>query len=179
MRCDDETEMLIELNAEGEPTGRGIKRQEAHRQGICHQAVSLFICNDKNEILLQKRSFKKIKNAGLWDISVSGHCQFGETSFETLIREAIEEIKIRINPEKLLPLAHYHEHEVFKKDFIENQFFDIYLFKTDSKIKNIHNAEVEEIRWFSLDEIKEMMQNYQQLAYKPHAFEALIKFFEN
>lgn len=176
---DNEDELLIELDENGTETGRGIKRSEAHRLGICHQALSLIVHNDQNKILLQKRSLNKIKNAGMWDTSVSGHCQFGETAPETISREALEEIGLKLNIQKLHLLAHFHHKETIKKDFIENQYFDIYLAQSDAEIKNVHNAEVEEIRWFSLDEIKEMMKTYEKLACKPQVFDALIKYFEN
>jgi len=48
-------------------------------KGILHRAFAIFIFNDKNQLLIQKRSkFKKLWQ-GYWDNSCSGHPQKGET----------------------------------------------------------------------------------------------------
>ena len=39
---------------------------DAHKKGLLHRAFSIFIFNDNNQILLQKRSDVKYHSAGLW-----------------------------------------------------------------------------------------------------------------
>jgi len=47
------------LNEFGEFTGKVASREVAHKEGLWHKAVVVFIINAKNEILLQKRSANK------------------------------------------------------------------------------------------------------------------------
>ena len=37
-----------------------MEKIEAHRRGLLHSAVSVFIFNDRNELLLQKRAVEQI-----------------------------------------------------------------------------------------------------------------------
>ncbi len=73
-----------------------MSREFAHNYGIWHKIVSLVIINENHQILLQKRSSKKIRNPGLWDVSVSGHVLYNEDEFMALKRECYEETGIKI-----------------------------------------------------------------------------------
>ena len=177
-KFDELVEKLEELDSDGNPTGKIITREYAHNYGIYHQAYSLVIYNNKNEILLQKRSPTKIRNAGLWDISVSGHSKYGEDAETTLMREAEEETNFIIDPKEMEFLVKHKENRQFNEKFIDNTFFDVYITKIDDKLEQVKNLEVDGLRFISIDELKEMMKNYKKLAYKPEAFDAVIKYFE-
>jgi isopentenyl-diphosphate delta-isomerase len=43
-----------------------MEKIEAHRHGLLHSAVSVFICNDRNELLLQKRAVSKYHSPEKW-----------------------------------------------------------------------------------------------------------------
>ena len=51
----------------------------AHEQGRLHRAFSVFIFNDKGELLLQQRASHKYHGAGLWTNTCCSHPQWGET----------------------------------------------------------------------------------------------------
>ena len=63
-----------------------VSRKEAHSKGLWHIASGCVILNDRLEILSQKRSVKKDKNPGLWDLSASGHIPCGGQVRVTLKR---------------------------------------------------------------------------------------------
>ena len=65
---------------------------EVHKRGLWHRAIVVAIINEKNEVLLQQRSFNKEKNAGMWDISVAGHISTGQDSLSAAAREINEEV---------------------------------------------------------------------------------------
>ena len=67
-------------------------RQEVHRRGLKHRAIHLLVFNQRGEVFLQKRSFKKDTFPGAWDSSASGHLDSGETYDACVVREAREEI---------------------------------------------------------------------------------------
>ncbi len=67
-------------------------RREVHQRGLKHRAVHVLVFNERGEIYLQKRSFKKDTFPGAWDSSTSGHLDSGETYDACAVREAREEI---------------------------------------------------------------------------------------
>ena len=67
-------------------------RQEVHRRGLKHRAIHVLVVNERGEVYLQKRSFKKDTVPGAWDSSSSGHVDSGETYDACAVRETREEI---------------------------------------------------------------------------------------
>jgi|GEM_PF-328021 len=177
-KVDELTEKFEELDRYGNPTGKIVTREFAHNYGIYHKAASLFIINEKNEILLQKRSKTKIRNGGLWDIAVSGHVRYGEDDISSLIRETEEEVGINLDPKSIKFLVKDKENRQFSEKFIDNIYTNIYVMHTRSKIKDIKNLEVDGIKFVTLSNLKEMMKTYKELAYKPVAFNALVDYIE-
>lgn len=68
-----------------------MERGEAKAGGYAAGAVQLLLVNPRGRILLQRRRDDK-ENGGLWDKSVGGHVQAGETFDQALVREANEEL---------------------------------------------------------------------------------------
>lgn len=51
---------LIEIvDRNGNFTGQIIDKEEAHDKNLLHNEIAVFIINDKNQVLLQKRSANK------------------------------------------------------------------------------------------------------------------------
>lgn len=69
-------------------------RAEVHAKGLLHRAVHLFVINGRGELLLQKRSLLKDKHPGVWDSSVAGHLDAGESYIDAARRELVEEMGI-------------------------------------------------------------------------------------
>ena len=53
-------EQVILVNEKDEPIGL-MNKLEAHEKAVLHRAFSVFILNDKNEIMLQQRARQKYK----------------------------------------------------------------------------------------------------------------------
>ena len=60
-----------------------------------HPVVHLHVFDRQGRLYLQKRSMKKDIAPGLWDTSVGGHVDYGESLHEAVRREASEELGIR------------------------------------------------------------------------------------
>ena len=75
---------------EGRPTGETIGRTRAHREGIAHRTVHIWIARRREgryEVLLQKRSREKDSFPGLWDTSSAGHISAGDEPLPSALRE--------------------------------------------------------------------------------------------
>ncbi len=82
-------------------------RGEVHRRDLLHRSTHLLVFNGAGEVFLQKRSLAKDNNPGLWDSSVAGHVDAGESYDDCVLREAREEIGLSLGapPERLFKLA--------------------------------------------------------------------------
>ncbi len=92
-------ELLNVYDAAGVVVG-SMARGEAKARGLAAGAVQLLLVSEDGKILLQRRQKDK-ENGGLWDKSVGGHVQAGETFDQALIREANEELFGRADADRV------------------------------------------------------------------------------
>lgn len=145
-------EMLDIYTREGKHIGINTKTA-CHRDnpGFYHKVAWIWIINDNNEILIQKRASCKKNNPDKWDMSVAGHIRAGETSLEGAIRETYEEIGISPKEGDYKFICEYIYDET-------NEIAQIYLLKLNLDIKDfkIKEDEVSEVKWVSYLEFKEL-----------------------
>lgn len=146
-------------------TGEKIYKGQDVPKGRYYITVVVFIQNNKNEFLLQKRVKKK---DGKW-ATTGGHPVSGETSKQGIITEIKEELGINIVEENV---------KLFKTIKTEDDFVDIYYLKEDIDINEIkiQKEEVEDVKWATIDEIQEMIQ--QEIFSESHKafFEDCLKY---
>ena len=70
---------------------------EAHKKGLLHRAFSIFIFNDKNEILLQKRAESKYHSASLWSNTCCSHPYSDKSIIEYANLRLVQEMGIETN----------------------------------------------------------------------------------
>ena len=94
-------ELIDVLDEFGNPTGQVESKEEIYKKGLWHRSCHIWIENDNNELLVQKRNPNKKTFPNLWAISVAGHVDSGETSMDAAIRELKEEVNLDVNKEEL------------------------------------------------------------------------------
>lgn len=161
-------ELIDILNENGVKTGKVATRKEVHKNGLWHRAIVVAVINDKNEILLQQRSANKEKNANMWDISVAGHISAGQDSLSAAAREIDEEVSINlgyhVDIKEFRYMYSFRKEQEFSEDFIERQFYDFFILrKNNLKIEDLkyQESEVQAIKFCSMSELREMIQNKQ------------------
>ena len=91
---DPQNEQLTQVDKHNNVIG-GVSRGVAHSTpGIYYRTIFILVKNDKNEILIQKRSPSKDLYPNCWDLSVGGHVNFDKSYVETAVRELKEELGI-------------------------------------------------------------------------------------
>ncbi|CAN5270296.1 hypothetical protein BH20BAC1_BH20BAC1_28750 [soil metagenome] len=83
------TEVVL-VDEQDNPLGI-LEKMEAHRQGVLHRAFSVFIFNDKKELLIQKRAINKYHNGGVWSNTCCSHPLPGEDVANAAARRLREE----------------------------------------------------------------------------------------
>jgi len=152
------SELIDVLDENGIFTGEVLPRDEVHKRGLWHRAIVVAIVNEKNEVLLQQRSEKKEKNAGMWDISVAGHISAGSNYLESALRELEEELGICAQPEDLQQaFMHlgYTETEFYGKPFKNAEISMVYVYHQPVNLETLklQKEEVEEVCWMDYEKV--------------------------
>ena len=71
-----------------------MEKQQAHINGLLHRAFSVFLFNNKGEMLLQKRASEKYHSPLKWTNAVCSHPRIEETYLEGAKRRIKEELGI-------------------------------------------------------------------------------------
>jgi len=84
-------EQVVLVNELDEAIGT-MEKLEAHKQGVLHRAFSIFIFNDRNELLLQQRAPHKYHSGGLWTNTCCSHPRPDESIEQAAHRRLQEEM---------------------------------------------------------------------------------------
>lgn len=82
---------VVLVNEHDEEIGT-MEKMEAHRKALLHRAFSVFIFNDRGEMLLQRRALKKYHSGGLWTNACCSHPRPGEQTGAAATRRLREEL---------------------------------------------------------------------------------------
>ena len=100
--------MLDVLDELGRPTGEVAWKSEAHRRGLWHRCCHCWVYGaDGGEpyLLVQRRDATKDTWPGCLDVTAAGHLQSGEEPLDGGLRELEEELGLKVDPTRLLPLG--------------------------------------------------------------------------
>lgn len=153
-----EHELIDLLDDNGKVVGT-VDKAIAHRDGLWHRSVHVWIINDNSEILLQHRCSEKSFFPNVWDCSFAGHIGAGEGSLETAVREGKEEIGLDIDASELDFVYTNKEKLVYGKT-VSNEFVDIYLLKKNIDLSKqaLQKEEVDGLKWIKLQQFFEMIE---------------------
>lgn len=157
----------------GKKTGLVISKSEAHKNGLWHSSIHIWLISpDKKRILLQRRCDDKNLFPDMWDITVGGHISAGEEPIESAKRELQEELGL--NPDNYEFKYIKTIKEEFKDhDVYSNEFVNIYIIEADVDINDItlQKEEVSEARWFTKEELIKLEDDKKVL---PHIEEFIM-----
>ncbi|MFT5078670.1 MAG: isopentenyl-diphosphate delta-isomerase [Planctomycetota bacterium] len=84
-------EQVILVNERDEQVGL-MPKLEAHEKALLHRAFSVFVFNDKGELMLQQRALHKYHSPGLWTNTCCSHQREGESNLDAGLRRLQEEM---------------------------------------------------------------------------------------
>ena len=131
------------------------ERDIVHQKGLWHREVAVWVVNNRNEILLQKRSALKKQYPNKYAIC-AGHIDIGEQPIEAAIRELYEETGIKVIANELEMIG------LFKNEQSNNNHYKYtYLIKTNKEINDMtmQEEEVSELKYITIKELEEMIAN--------------------
>jgi isopentenyl-diphosphate Delta-isomerase len=145
---------VILVNEQDEQTGT-IEKMEAHRKALLHRAFSVFIFNDKGEMLLQQRAMGKYHSPGLWTNACCSHPRPGESVGEAAGRRLKEEMGIDVTIEKVFDFIYKTE---FDNGLTEFEFDHVYTGTYNGDLQP-DKQEVKDYCFRSIADIEEDLKN--------------------
>lgn len=137
---------LYDMNSN--KTGKTYRKGEVIPEGYYPMVVMVVIRNSKGEFLMQKRAKSK---GGDWGVT-GGHPKAGETPIEGIITEVKEELGLDFSNENFIEYDSGCDGKDCYKMFFVNKDIDL------TEI-TIQEEELSEVKWFTMDELKEMVNN--------------------
>lgn len=137
-------------------TGEIKEKQKAHDDGNFHRTAHIWIINNKNELLLQRRSATKRTHPNCLDISSAGHIRSGETVLQGAIRELKEELGLEVNEKDLKFIS------IIKniKNPRNMEFGYVFLLKCNNKENEFvfEDGEVSEVKFVDFEKLEKMVE---------------------
>lgn len=132
----------------GNKTDKTYYKGEDIPKGYYPMVVMVVIRNSKGEFLMQKRTPNK---GGDWGVT-GGHPKSGETPIEGIITEVKEELGLDFSKEKFIEYDSGCDGKDCYKMYFVNKDIDI-------ESITIQEEELSEVRWFTMDQLQDMVNN--------------------
>ncbi|WP_163514696.1 isopentenyl-diphosphate Delta-isomerase [Gelidibacter japonicus] len=145
-------ERVILVNEKDEQIGL-MPKMEAHEKALLHRAFSVFIFNNKNELMLQQRAAHKYHSPLLWANTCCSHQREGETNIQAGKRRLQEEMGFVTELEDTVSFIYKAP---FDNGLTEHEF-DHVLIGNYEDAPIINPDEVAAWKWMPLEEVKEDM----------------------
>jgi isopentenyl-diphosphate delta-isomerase len=144
-----EEEKVILVNENDEQIGL-MPKMEAHEKALLHRAFSVFVFNDKNELMLQQRAKNKYHSPGLWTNTCCSHQRDGENSIAAGKRRLQEEMGFVTD---LNETTSFIYKAPFDNGLTEHEY-DHILVGTYNEDPNPNPEEVADWKWMPVEDIK-------------------------
>lgn len=160
-------ELVDVYNSKHEPLGY-TKKRKGLDIGEYRLSAFIWIINDKDELLIQQRLGSTNRFPDMWGATAGG-VRAGESSLEGAIRETEEELGIILKEDELEFIGST------RRDF---DYVEVWLCKKNISLEeiNFNKEEVQDIKWVSIDEFKEMLKNKEGII---TAFNILEEFYNS
>lgn len=138
-----------------------MEKIEAHQKALLHRAVSVFVLNNQNKILLQKRAADKYHSPGLWTNTTCTHPFPNETNEAAVLRRLKEEMGITMN--KVTKIFHFIYKEQLENGLTEHELDHVFIGYSDElpipdkdEVSDFEYVDIREV----LEQVKKSPQNY-------------------
>jgi isopentenyl-diphosphate delta-isomerase len=151
-------ELLILVDENDIEIGHVTKEICHNDSGMLHRAFSIFIFNDKKELLLQRRSKDKRLWPMYWSNSCCSHPRKGESNEYATIRRLEEELGLKSD---LIYLYKFQYQAKFDDAGSENELCSVYIGKS-SDIPVVNETEIAEWKYISMDAVDAQLKKNPQ-----------------
>jgi len=134
-------------------------KMEAHEKALLHRAFSVFVFNDKNELMLQQRAAHKYHSPKLWTNTCCSHQRDGETNLQAGKRRLQEEMGFVTDLEEKTAFIYKAP---FDNGLTEHEYDHVMIgYYSDKPI--INKDEVASWKWMTLHAVKTDIEENPQI----------------
>lgn len=151
-------EEVILVNENDQQIGT-MPKLEAHEKAALHRAFSIFVLNDKNEVMLQQRAAHKYHSPLLWTNTCCSHQRVGETNIQAGTRRLQEEMGFVTDIKELF---HFIYKAPFDNGLTEHELDHVMIGHSNQE-PQINEDEVAAWKWMSTEDIKNDISNSPEL----------------
>jgi len=140
-------------------------KMEAHEKALLHRAFSVFIMNNKGELMLQQRAAEKYHSPLLWANTCCSHQRDGESNLEAGKRRLQEEMGFVTDLKEVFSFIYKAP---FDNGLTEHEL-DHVMLGSYNEDPQINKEEVESYKWMTPSAVKE------DISSKPEIYTAWFK----
>ena len=148
-------EHVILVDEQDNPIGL-MEKIEAHEKALLHRAFSVFVFNDKNELMLQQRAAEKYHSPLLWTNTCCSHQREGESNIEAGKRRLQEEMGFSCELEEVFSFIYKAP---FDNGLTEHELDHVMIGRFNDE-PHINQEEVASYKWMLLEDIENHPEKY-------------------
>ncbi|HMU08747.1 MAG TPA: isopentenyl-diphosphate Delta-isomerase [Ferruginibacter sp.] len=148
---------VILVDEQDMPVG-AMEKMEVHQKALLHRAFSIFIFNERGEMLLHKRADKKYHSGGLWTNACCSHPRPGEDTLAAARKRLQEEMGIVTDIKKAFDFVYRAE---LDNGLTEHEFDHVFTGIYSGEIVP-DKEEVSDYCYKTIDEIKDSIRSHPQ-----------------
>lgn len=148
------TEQVILVDRQDHAIGE-MEKMEAHEKAVLHRAFSVFVFNDKDELMLQQRAFSKYHSPGLWTNTCCSHPRPGEDTTLAAHRRLVEEMGFDCEVQKIFDFIYK---AALDKGLTEHEFDHVFVGRYNQP-PVINTQEAESWKWMKMEDIAADMKS--------------------
>lgn len=127
-----------------------MEKMEAHRKGVLHRAISVFVFDSQGRWLLQKRAQNKYHSNSLWTNTCCSHPYPAEKNNDAANRRLMEEMGIKC---KLEELFYFIYKEALDNGLTEHEFDHVF-FGISDELPHINHDEVMDYKYINYSDLQ-------------------------
>lgn len=136
-----------------------MEKMEAHQKGLLHRAISVFVFDSENRLLLQQRAAHKYHSAGLWTNTCCSHPAPGETATAAAQRRLQEEMGLNVPLEFAFTFRY---RAPFDNGLVEHELDHVFVGYADQD-PILNPEEAADYRWVNLAEAEQEIQSHPEM----------------
>ncbi len=145
----NDKEYVVLVNEKAETIGKE-EKLKAHQEGLLHKAFSIFLLNEKDQMLVQQRALHKYHFAGLWSNACCSH-PMPEESVEAAAHRRLQE-ELGIDTPMKVAFSFIYKVQDAKSRLFEHEL--------DYVLVGLYNgewaadaAEIHEAKWMTIPDL--------------------------
>lgn len=131
-------------------------KEKAHKKPMLHRAFSVYLYNDRKQLLVQKRALNKYHSPGLWANACCSHPKMGEDIKQSALERMEDEIGVSCDIKELFSFVYLNK---FNDNLYEYEYDHVFVGNYNGEII-LNEEEASETKWIDLDELeKDLVDN--------------------